>query len=405
MMFIRRVHAGLTTCLTLMLASCAMLPASQAPAQAQAPSDFPPDAAKDFRDCMSRGQPTSAFGLGALAGPAASPQSCEDTVRQARGLAKPSPEARTVASTAAAPGRDLGLGDVSDSPPTPKPAPASAPATAPTPATAQAVARPALLAAAPQPNAFAIVVGIEKYSGGLPPPTGARADAQQFASLATSSLGVSSDHLQLIVDEQAGKAGVERALAWAQASVPAGGRIYFYFSGHGAPDASGGASYIVPADGDPKYLDATAIPMKEVLSKLGQSKAREVLAVVDSCFSGAGGRSVLPPGARPLVRVREELAPAQLALFSASSGSEISGPAPGGAGGLFTKYVVDGLGTGAADINGDGQVSLGELSQWVTPRVAREAKKDNRDQNPALTVGRGLGSADSFIVEWGLAAR
>ena len=163
--------------------------------------------------------------------------------------------------------------------------------------------------------------------------------------------------------------------------------------------------YIVPSDGDPQYLDATAVSMKDVLAKLGEAKAREVLAIVDSCFSGAGGRSVLPPGARPLVRVKETTAPAQLALFSASSGSEISGPAPGGEGGLFTKYVIDGLGTGAADMNGDGQVSLGELSQWVTPRVSRDAKKDNRDQNPSLNVGKGLGSADSFIVEWGLPAK
>jgi hypothetical protein len=290
-------------------------------------------------------------------------------------------------------------------------APAAAPGTpasptptaAPTPA-ASPVAT-AFNAGAPQPNAYALVVGVEKYSNGLPPPTGAHADADRFSNLVRSSLGVPPDHVQLVLDEQAGKAGIERGLEWVRSSVPAGGRIYFYFSGHGAPDASGGASYIVPADGDPKYLDATAIAMKDVLTKLGQSKAREVLAVVDSCFSGAGGRSVLPPGARPLVRVREELAPAQLALFSASSGNEISGPVAAGNGGLFTKYVLDGLGSGAADVNGDGQVSLSELSQWVTPRVAREAKKDNRDQNPALTVGKGLGSADGFIVEWGLASK
>jgi uncharacterized caspase-like protein len=216
---------------------------------------------------------------------------------------------------------------------------------------------------------------------------------------------VDAGHLQVVLDEQATRGGIARALDWAKSSTPAGGRIYFYFSGHGAPDAAGGTPYIVPSDGDPKDLDATAIPMKDVFAKLGASKAREVLAVVDSCFSGAGGRSVLPPGARPIVRIREEAAPAQLALFSASSGAEISGPTSSGNGGLFTKVVLDGLGTGAADINGDGQVSLQELSTWVTPRVSREAKKDNRDQNPSLTVGKGLGSADSFIVEWGLVGR
>jgi hypothetical protein len=35
----------------------------------------------------------------------------------------------------------------------------------------------------------------------------------------------------------------------------------------------------------------------------------------------------------------------------------------------------------------------------------RGAKKANREQNPSLTLGKGLGSADNFVVEWGLAAK
>lgn len=275
-------------------------------------------------------------------------------------------------------------------------------------ATTAAVSRPlpttvaSPVTAAPQPGAYAIVIGVEKYAAGLPPPTGARADATRFTDVATKSLGVLPAHIQTILDGQATKGGILRAIEWAKNSVSAGGRIYFYFSGHGAPDASAGTPYIVPADGDPQYLDATAIATKEILAKLGQSKAREVLAIVDSCFSGAGGRSVLPPGARPLVRVKEESAPAQLAIFSASSGNQISGPSAAGDGGLFTKFVIDGLGSGAADMNGDGQVSLSELAQWVGPRVTREAQQANREQVPSLVVGKGLGSPESFIVEWGL---
>ena len=67
--------------------------------------------------------------------------------------------------------------------------------------------------------------------------------------------------------------------------------------------------------------------------------------------------------------------------------------------------MVQGLGNGAADINGDGQVSLAELAQWVAPRVSRDAKQANRDQTPSLVVGKSLGPADGFIVEWGLAAK
>jgi hypothetical protein len=326
-----------------------------------------------------------------------------DTILAAHADPAPPPAVIAPAAPAAAPPPPPAVVAAAPAPVVAVPAPAPAPAAPPPAPLAAGSAAP--VAGAPQPTAYAIVIGVEKYSASLPPPTGAHADALRFSAVARTSLGIAPDHIQTLFDEQATKGGIERALASAQLSVPAGGRLYFYFSGHGAPDASGGTPYIVPTDGDPQFLDATAIPVREVLSKLGQSKAREVLAVVDSCFSGAGGRSVLPPGARPLVRVKEEAAPAQLALFSASRGSEISGPTPAGDGGLFTKFVLDGLGNGAADMNGDGQVSLEELSQWVGPRVSREAKKANRDQNPSLTVGKGLGSADTFIVEWGLAAR
>jgi uncharacterized caspase-like protein len=142
--------------------------------------------------------------------------------------------------------------------------------------------------------------------------------------------------------------------------------------------------------------------MAEVMKALGETKARDALAIVDSCFSGAGGRSVLPPGARPLMRVKETAPAAQMALFTASRGDEISGPAPGEAQGVFTKYVVQGLGSGQADVDGDGQVSLQELSDWVSPRVANAAKRDNREQHPTLVRGSGAPSARDFIVEYGL---
>src|SRR5207237_10919995 len=93
---------------------------------------------------------------------------------------------------------------------------------------------------------------------------------------------------------------------------------------------------------------------------------------------------------------------ARVAILWASGGSEISGPAAGGGGGVFTKYIVDGVGAGHADANSDGKVSLQELYDWVKPRVAREARRDNRDQNPTMTIGSDVGDAATFIVASGL---
>ncbi|MBA3548338.1 MAG: caspase family protein [Nannocystis sp.] len=260
----------------------------------------------------------------------------------------------------------------------------------------------ALVSAAPQPASYALVIGIEKYRD-VTAATGARYDAERFAEMARTTLGVPEDNIHTLLDERAGKSDIAKQIRWLQSNVPAGGRIYVYFSGHGAPDPTSGVSYIVPYDGDPQYLTESAIKMSEMLGDLEKTKAKDVLAIADSCFSGGGGRSVLAPGTRPLVRVQEVKTTARVALLSASSGAEISGPSADGRGGLFSKYLIDAIGSGQADINGDGQISLKELEDWIKPRVKREAKKANRDQTPNVQVGKKLGAPNDFIVSWGYA--
>ncbi len=259
-----------------------------------------------------------------------------------------------------------------------------------------------LVTAAPQPTSYALVIGIEKYRD-VPAATGARRDAQRFAEMARTTLGVPEDNLHLLLDDRASKTDIAKQIRWLQSNVPSGGRIYVYFSGHGAPDPTTGVSYIVPYDGDPQYLGESAIKMTQILGDLEKTRAKDVLAIADSCFSGAGGRSVLAPGTRPLVFVEKVKATARVALLSASSGAEVSGPTADGKGGLFSKYLIDAIGSGQADINGDGQISLKELEDWIKPRVKREAKRANRDQTPNVQVGKKLGAPDDFIVSWGYA--
>lgn len=261
----------------------------------------------------------------------------------------------------------------------------------------------AFLAAAPQPAAYALIVGIDRYRD-VPAAPGARNDAETFAKLASRTLGLRDDHVRVALDDHATKSDVLSGLSWLKEKATAGSRIYFFYSGHGAPTPDS-TTYLLPYDGNPKDIAGTALPMGDVMKQLGETKAKEVLAIVDACFSGAGGRSVLPPGARPLMRVTESAPSAKMALFTASQGDEISGPAPGENAGVFTKWVTTALGTGQADGDGDGQVSLKELADWVGPRVARDAKRDNREQHPKLVVGSNVGGAEGFIVEYGIVGK
>ena len=257
------------------------------------------------------------------------------------------------------------------------------------------------LIAAPQPGAHALVIGIEKYRD-LTPTPGARGDAEQFAEMLEKTLGVSERNIHLLTDNRATRGDILSKLRELRETVPSDGRIYFFFSGHGTPHVESGASYLLPYEGRPETLDETGLLLEDVLTSLEDTQARDVLAFLDSCFSGSGDRSTLPEGTRPLVPVQEVASAPRVAVFSSSGASEISGNAPGADEGLFTRHLIDAIARGRADIDGDGQISLSELKTYVAPRVAREARELNRNQNPTLRVSEDLGDPDQVIMVWGL---
>ena len=124
-----------------------------------------------------------------------------------------------------------------------------------------------LISATPQGAAYAFIVGIEKYRD-LPSPDGARADAEAFAQIMKTTLGLPNERVRVALDDRATAADIRRGVKWLTDNVPAGGRAYFFFSGHGAPDPSSGTSYLVPYDGDPSSLVESAIGLKTLIDTL-----------------------------------------------------------------------------------------------------------------------------------------
>lgn len=282
---------------------------------------------------------------------------------------------------------------ISDAPKGPKQADPSSPA--------DDSAKPDFISASPQPSAFALVVGVGDYRD-VTDADGARADAERFAGMLEASMGLPPKQIRLLTDARATRSDILSQVTWLKENVPEGSRIYFFFAGHGTPHVDTGHSYILPHEANPDLLVDTGIELKDLLSRLGESQAREILAFVDSCFSGSGGRSVLPRGTRPMVPVTAFAKTPRVALFSAAQASQISGNFPGKTAGLFTEQLLEGLGKGRADADGNGQLTLAELHDFVQPRVERIASEASRSQTPQLTVAEELGASDGIVVTWGL---
>ena len=232
------------------------------------------------------------------------------------------------------------------------------------------------------PDNYAVVIGVEKY-GSLPPAQFADRDAEAVRAHLVA-LGYPIRNIFYLNDQQATRAKIAQSVnTWLPKRVDEKSTVFFYYGGHGAPDPTTNQTYLVPVDGDAEDLESTSYPLKTLYAKLGALKARHVIVALDSCFSGAGGRSVLAKGTRPLIsNIDLGDVPGNVITLTASDKSQISGTLEEQGHGAFTYYLLKGL-EGAAK-NDSGDVTVQSLYYYLTPRVQDAARLHNRDQTPQL---------------------
>jgi len=245
-------------------------------------------------------------------------------------------------------------------------------------------------AAEPNPDAIAVVIGVERYAT-LPAARFAARDAQLFRRYATSVFGVPDDRNHLYVRTDADATGNEfRKLfgdeGWLARRVQPTTDLYVYFSGHGAPDTKTRAPYLLPTDADASYARETGFALNALYQQLAKLDVRSVTVFLDACFSGATRSSgTLFNGARPIVISVEQ--PALLrdnfAVIAAAGGDQIASDYPAKHHGLFTYFAMLGL-RGAADSNDDGTITVGELEHYLGSHVPGTAASLDREQKPVV---------------------
>jgi uncharacterized caspase-like protein len=205
-------------------------------------------------------------------------------------------------------------------------------------------------------------------------------------------MGYDEGNIALLLNDRATKGDMEKYFeTWLPNRVESDDTVFVYFSGHGAPNTKTGEAYLVPYDGDPVFLENTGYPLSRLYQSLANLPAKEVVVVLDSCFSGAGGRSVIAKGIRPIITEMKSplLGNGKTIVLAASSGQQVSSTYEQKAHGLMTYFFLKGL-QGEADTNKDGKIDIAELFEYLRPQVERVARRDfNNEQTPLL-----LGNTD-----------
>lgn len=207
---------------------------------------------------------------------------------------------------------------------------------------------------------FAVVIGSNAgrpHEGTL---EFAERDASRMADVLTSVGSVSPDQLVLV---QGGTAASAR-----QALIATNERIrdragadsilLVYYSGH--------------SDAEALHLGSSNLPLAELEGLVRGSAARIRVLIVDSCRSGAltrgkGGR----PAPAMQLRVMQPSGDGVVVLTASAAGEDAQeSPALGGS--FFTHHLISGL-LGAADADGDGQVTISEAYDYAYANTLRDS--------------------------------
>ena len=245
--------------------------------------------------------------------------------------------------------------------------------------------------AIPSKNRYAVVIGIERHRRDLPNVNFASHDAKVMREYLTKRLGFAEENVVSLVNDHAAKSDMEKYLEyWLPDHVDNDSTVLIYYSGHGATHLKTNEGYILPYDGDPTYLDGTGYSLKRLYETLEKSPAKEVVVMLDSCFSGIGARSVMSKGLRPVAISVENpvMAGGKTVVLTASSGVQAAHTYNSKSHGLLTYFLLKGL-QGSADQNNDGKIDLYEVYTYLKPQVEIVAREEfNNEQTPQL-----LGSA------------
>ncbi|MEM7682824.1 MAG: caspase family protein [Planctomycetota bacterium] len=254
----------------------------------------------------------------------------------------------------------------------------------------------------PAGKVHVLSIGVEKYEG-IPPLRFAVDDAEAVVDTLDDGLGITGNLITLY-DEQATRREIVSAMTRGLRGLSKDDTVVIFFSGHGAPLAvpnpGGGpnvARYLLPVDAEADDLEATAINMDEIARYLNRIGAGRIIFLADTCYSGGVANT---PGGRTVgngVQLRAGFVPRSVpddladvvsgtgkVIMTASRDDQVAQELQELGHGVFSYYLIQGL-NGEADRtrlgNGDGEVTIAELYDYVLDQVGR---KTNNAQTPQI---------------------
>ncbi|MBX9259237.1 caspase family protein [Desmonostoc muscorum CCALA 125] len=217
----------------------------------------------------------------------------------------------------------------------------------------------------------ALLIGVSEYEPGLNPLPGAVRDveAMQQVLLHPEMGGFAKTDIMVLKNPQ--RQDMEEAIENLFDHRQKDDLLLLFFSGHGIKDDTGRlflATRTTRKTPRGDLIRSSAVSSGFIHESMSRSRSKRQVVILDSCFSGAfaEGLSAKDDGT---VNIREQLGGEGRAVLTSSSSTQYSFEQQGSDLSIYTRYLIEGITTGAADLDEDGVVSIDELHDYASRKV------------------------------------
>ena len=219
----------------------------------------------------------------------------------------------------------------------------------------------------------ALLIGVSEYEPGLNPLPAAVKDVAALQRIFQDSEMGGFDEVKVLTnpDPQTMQYEVETLFTGRSKDD----LVLLFFSGHGIKDDSNNlyfATRITRKNPKGDLIRSTAVPARFMHEVMNNSRAKRQAVILDCCFSGAFDPA-LQTKDDGSVDLQGQLGAEGRVVLTSSSSTQYSFEQQGSELSLYTRYLVEGIETGAGDRDEDGKISMRELHDYATSRVQETA--------------------------------
>lgn len=220
---------------------------------------------------------------------------------------------------------------------------------------------------------LALLIGVSEYQPGLSSLPGALKDVQALQRVLEDPEVGKFDGVKALVNPDPLKMQEEIETLFAERDRD--DLVLLFFSGHGIKDDTGKLYFATcstrkTARGE--LVRSTAVPAGFIHEVMGKSRSKRQVVLLDCCFSGAfaEGMTAKDDG---VVDVQKQLGGEGRAVLTSSTSTQYSFETQGTELSIYTRYIVEGIETGAADQDNDGSISVEDLHEYAKRKVQENA--------------------------------